>query len=130
MGAVIPSLERLDFRSAAEASLQLAIAANGYLNTQAPWSLMKKEGNRDQVAADLYAVLEAARWVALLLGPLVPELSARMLEQLAQEPLASGPGQTNGSPWLEQLHWGQLAPGAPLPEPAPVMARLELDSPL
>jgi methionyl-tRNA synthetase len=127
---VIPSLEQLDFRSAAEASLQLAIAANGYLNTQAPWSLMKKEGNRDQVAADLYAVLEAARLVALLLGPLVPELSARMLEQLAQEPLASGSGQTNARPWLEQLHWGQLAPGAPLPEPAPVMARLELDSPL
>ena len=127
---VIPSLEVLDFRGAAEASLQLAIAANGFLNTQAPWSLMKKEGNQDQVASDLYAVLEAARLVALLLGPLVPDLSARMLEQLAQEPLCSGSNQTNGTPWLQQLQWGQLAVGSPLPEPAPVMARLELDGPL
>ena len=108
----------------------MAIAANGFLNTQAPWSLMKKEGHTDQVASDLYAVLEAARIVALLLAPLVPELSARMLQQLALEPLGSGPNQTNTTPWLEQLQWGQLAVGSPLPEPAPVMARLELDGPL
>jgi methionyl-tRNA synthetase len=127
---VIPCLESLDFRGAAEASLQLAIAANGFLNTQAPWSLMKQEGNEDQVASDLYAVLEAARLVALLLGPLVPELSARMLQQLALEPLGSGFHQTHTTPWLEQLQWGQLAVGSALPEPAPVMARLELDGPL
>jgi len=127
---VIPCLETLDFRGAAEASLQLAIAANGFLNTQAPWSLMKHEGNQNQVASDLYAVLDAARLVALLLAPLVPELSARMLQQLALEPLESGPHQTHTIPWLEQLQWGQLAVGSALPEPAPVMARLELDGPL
>jgi methionyl-tRNA synthetase len=130
ISSVIPCLESLDFRGAAEASLQLAIAANGFLNTQAPWSLMKQAGNEDQVASDLYAVLEAARLVALLLGPLVPELSARMLQQLALEPLGSGHHQTNTTPWVEQLQWGQLAVGSPLPEPAPVMARLELDGPL
>ena len=130
ISTVLPCLETLDFRGAAEASLHLAIAANGFLNTQAPWSLMKKEGNTDQVASDLYAVLEAARLVALLLGPLVPELSARMLQQLALQPLGSGPDDTNAIPWLEQLQWGQLAVGSPLPEPAPVMARLELDGPL
>ena len=46
------------------------------------------------------------------------------------EPLGSGPNQTNSTPWLEQLRWGLLAVGSPLPEPAPVMARLELDGPL
>jgi len=65
-----------------------------------------------------------------LLGPLVPELSARMLQQLALEPLGSGFHQTHTTPWLEQLQWGQLAVGSALPEPAPVMARLELDGPL
>ena len=47
---------------------------------------MKKEGTREQVADDLYAVLEAARQVALLMAPL-PDLSDRMLAQLGQ-PLA------------------------------------------
>ena len=113
--------ERLDLRAAAEAALQLAITANGFLNDQAPWKLIKQEGQQAQVAADLYAVLEAARQLAVLLAPLVPELSARMLAQLSQgdEPC-----------WPADLRWGLLQPGLGLPEPQPVMARLELDDPL
>jgi methionyl-tRNA synthetase len=113
--------ERLDFRTAAESALQLAIQANGYLNDQAPWKAMKQEGNETAVAADLYAVLEAARLVACLLAPLLPELSARMLAQLAQPETPH---------WPQSLAWGLLEPGTPLPEPQPVMARLELDGPL
>ncbi len=134
---VIEGLERLDFRQAAAAALQLAISANGFLNDQAPWSRMKQEGQRQQVADDLYAVLEAARQVALLLAPILPDLSARMLLQLNQ-PLApsgvvaGGQSGPDGAqvPWQERLTWGSLAAGTPLPEPEPVMARLELDGPL
>jgi methionyl-tRNA synthetase len=113
--------ERLDLRAAAEAALQLAITANGFLNDQAPWKLIKQEGEQAQVAADLYAVLEATRQVAVLLAPLVPDLSARMLAQLSQAGAASWPGS---------LAWGLLPSGLALPEPQPVMARLELDGPL
>jgi len=127
---VIGSLDALDFRSAAEATLQLAISANGFLNDQAPWSLMKQEGTREQVADQLYAVLEAARIVAVLMAPLLPDLSSRMLLQLGQVPLDSGSTGHNPRPWLDQLAWGGLEPGAVLPEPSPVMARLELDAPL
>jgi len=113
--------ERLDLRPAAEAALQLAITANGFLNDQAPWKLIKQEGEQAQVAADLYAVLEATRQVAVLLAPLVPDLSARMLAQLSQAGAAS---------WPDSLAWGLLPSGRALPEPQPVMARLELDGPL
>lgn len=113
--------EQLDFRAAAESALQLAIAANGYLNDQAPWKAMKQEGNEAAVAADLYAVLEAARLVACLLAPLLPELAGRMLSQLAQPETPH---------WPQSLAWGLLESGTPLPEPQPVMARLELDGPL
>jgi len=112
--------QRLDFRAAAEAALGLAVAANGYLNEQAPWSRMKQEGQREQVSSDLYAVLEAARLVAQLLAPLVPLMSDRMLAQLPAAP----------APWPDQLRWGALTVGAPLPEPTPVMARLELEGQL
>ena len=124
----LAALEQLDFRAAAEATLQLAIAANGYLNDQAPWSRMKQGGAEAVVAADLYAVLEAARIVALLLAPLLPDLSHRMLEQLGQAPVDSSTvGQGD---WPQRLGWGGLVSAAPLPEPSPVMARLELDEPL
>ena len=127
---VLTSLEQLDFRSAAEASLQVAIAANGFLNEQAPWSRMKQEGTRPQVGNDLYAVLEAARITAMLMAPLLPDLSERMLVQLGQSvPDCGAHAQPDGS-WLERLEWGVLQSGAPLPEPSPVMARLELSEPL
>jgi methionyl-tRNA synthetase len=91
---------------------------------------MKQEGTQAQVADQLYAVLEAARIVAVLMAPLLPDLSSRMLLQLGQVPLDSGSAGHNPRPWLEQLAWGGLEPGAVLPEPSPVMARLELDAPL
>jgi methionyl-tRNA synthetase len=121
------AMQEIDFRQGAEAVLQLAIQANGYLNEQAPWSLMKRDGTREQVADDLYAVLEAARIVALLLAPLLPELSSRMLQQLGQPPLDStGVSAADQPNWVEQLRWGSLVPATPLPDPVPVMARLEL----
>jgi len=89
---------------------------------------MKQGGAEAVVAADLYAVLEAARIVALLLAPLLPDLSHRMLEQLGQAPVDSSTvGQGD---WPQRLGWGGLVSAAPLPEPSPVMARLELDEPL
>jgi len=130
---VLEGMGRLDFRQAAEAALQLAITANGFLNDQIPWSRIKRDGERQQVADDLYAVLEASRLVALLLAPLLPELSGRMLIQLGQVPLASGSDAPQASPpppWLDQLRWGGLVSGWPLPVPEPVMVRLEPMAPL
>ena len=137
------ALATLDFRGAAEASLQLAISANGYLNDQAPWQRMKHDDQRDQVGSDLYAVLEASRWLAVLLAPIVPDLSSRMLVQLGQQPFSSDRPKESGPPsdqpsdqppgpppWLAAQQWGVLQPGLALPEPEPVMRRLELDSPL
>jgi methionyl-tRNA synthetase len=124
----LAALESLDFRSAAEAILQLAIQANGYLNERAPWSLKKQGDQDDVVAADLYAVLEASRLIAVLLTPLLPGLAGRMQSQLDQSPLSGSTTVAGG--WLPVLRWGMLQPGQHLPVPQPVMQRLELDAPL
>jgi methionyl-tRNA synthetase len=128
----IASLEVFDFRRGAEAILQLAIEANGHLNDRAPWKLIKQEENRDSVAADLYAVLETCRLVAVLLTPLLPDLATRILAQLGLEPIPCGASGNAAipPPWSEPLRWGGLRGGSPLPEPVPVMHRLEPESPL
>ena len=110
------------FQHASESVLQLAIQANGYLNERAPWSLMKQEGNESVVGSDLYAVLECCRIVGLLLNPLVPDLSLRILEQLGQDGMPEN--------WNDSLVWGKLASHQSLPKPNPVMQRLELETPL
>lgn len=126
------AMEALEFRTAAEALLELAAEANGFLSEKAPWKAIKDSERRADVAADLYAVLETCRWLAFLLAPILPDLSGRMLGQLDQArpdailPLAGD----RSSPWLQLRQWGQLQEGMALPEPEPVMQRLELDSPL
>ena len=125
------AMEQLDFRNAAEAVLRLAIEANGFLNEQAPWKQMKLPDQQERVAADLYAVLETCRWIGLLLAPLVPDLSSRLLLQLAQDHVdGSSDAPATPTAWSQALHWGGLISGLPLPEPVPVMQRLELDAPL
>lgn len=138
------AMDDLDFRRAAEAVLGLAETANGFLNEQAPWKRMKEPGQETRVAADLYAVLESCRWIGTLLIPLLPDLSTRMLQQLAcstipcegfwpapttMETAKAAASQANTS-WTQALQWGVLPSPAPLPEPSPVMQRLELLEPL
>jgi len=123
-GRVEAALGDCDFRAAAEAILSLAGDANAFLTERAPWVRHKQSNQRDAVGADLYAVLETSRWVAVLLAPLLPDLSGRMLDQLAQPALLADTG------WTAARHWGKLASDLALPEPTPVLHRLELDSPL
>jgi methionyl-tRNA synthetase len=138
------AMEQRDFRSAAEAVLGLAETANGYLNDQAPWQRMKQPDQEEAVGADLYAVLESCRWIAVLLTPLLPDLSSRMLQQLAcptspcdafwpanthrETAVASATVATEA--WHLARHWGGLPPLSLLPEASPVMQRLELPDPL
>ena len=64
------------------------------------------------------------------MAPLLPDLSERMLVQLGQSgPDCGAHAQPDGF-WLERLELGVLQSGASLPEPSPVMARLELSEPL
>jgi hypothetical protein len=61
-----------------------------------------------------------------------------MLSQLGQPALVSGADSEtgdhaitgSGSNWHPVRQWGLLRSGDPLPEPVPVMQRLELESPL
>ena len=122
VATVRDSMDSLGFKTASEAILQLAIAANGHLNDTAPWSRMKQPGQEQEVGNDLYAVLEATRIVGLLLAPLLPDLSQRILAQLGHS--------LDQQRWLDQLHWGGLESGAALPKPSPVMQRLELEGDL
>ena len=122
VNSVVESMAGLGFKSASEAILQLAISANGHLNDTAPWSRMKQPGQEVAVGDDLYAVLEATRIVGLLLAPLLPDLSDRILAQLGHA--------LNEDAWLAELSWGGLASGAHLPQPTPVMQRHELEGEL
>jgi methionyl-tRNA synthetase len=124
--------------------LGLAETANGFLNERAPWTRMKQPGQEASVGADLYAVLESCRWIGVLLTPLLPDLSSRMLRQLdcptiacealwpatSEQSAARAAAAAANAAWQESRRWGGLPGETPLPEAAPVMQRLELLDPL
>jgi methionyl-tRNA synthetase len=58
--------------------------ANVLLEETTPWTTIKKGSDEEKAAAaaTLVAALEAARVTAVLLAPVTPDLSCRLLRQL------------------------------------------------
>ena len=58
--------------------MALVRGANGFVQTMEPWNL-KKKGETDQLQATIAVAMEVARVVGVLLQPIVPSFSERML---------------------------------------------------
>jgi len=105
---------------AANEVLSLAINTNLYLNDNQPWLLIKEKDNLPLVKEIIYNVLESTRIIGLLLLPLLPELSIKINEQLGsifREEIS----------WKKQLNWGLLVSNSSLPNPTPIINKLEYE---
>lgn len=92
--------------------------ANKLIEVTQPFKLIKTD--EQAVARVLYALLEAIRWYAWFLYPVMPDTARKMFAALgidADAELARG--------WDAALVWGGLVPGSVLPEPSPLFPRLE-----
>ncbi len=78
---VAPLMDRLEFHSALAEIFKASSATNAYIDATAPWKLAK-EGKVDELAGVLGNSAEALRILALLLSPVVPGFSDRILAQL------------------------------------------------
>lgn len=58
--------------------MALVRGANGLFQTMEPWRL-KKEGQTEKLNACMAATMETARIVGILLQPIVPSFSERLL---------------------------------------------------
>ena len=81
--------------------LYFATNVNLYLNKKEPWTLIKDENNINEVKLIIYNVLEATRIIGVLLKPLLPEFSIKILNQLGENDIDS-------RNWEESLKWGLL----------------------
>ncbi|OIR00321.1 methionine--tRNA ligase [mine drainage metagenome] len=105
------SFDRQAFHEGLEAVWSVVRAANVYIDRQAPWALKKTDPAR--MGTVLYVVAEVIRQVALLLQPVMPGSTARMLDQLAVAETAR-----------DFTAYGQhLAAGTALPKPEGVFPR-------
>ena len=71
---------------------ELVGAANRYVDQTAPWALAK-QGETERLGTVAYTVLEALRWLSVMIAPFMPSKSAGLRRQLGLTPLAAGDGR-------------------------------------
>ncbi len=111
-------LPELEFHKALMRLWELIGEINRYIVVNEPWTLFKNQ-DYDRLNVVLYTILEALRWVAVLLLPIMPASAPKMLAQLGLPP-ADANSQT-----LPRLTWGQLPAGIKLTRAEPLFPRLE-----
>ncbi len=77
--------------------------ANKVIDSMAPWELAKDPEKAELLDSLLYVLLEFLRLVGVMLSPVIPEASSRMISALGRDPV-----QEMSSDGLE---WGRLLPG-------------------
>ncbi|HZA14254.1 MAG TPA: methionine--tRNA ligase, partial [Myxococcaceae bacterium] len=109
------SFERFDFRAAMKAIVEIGQSANQFLQSRAPWALVKKDPEAARTI--LSDAAEVVYLLAGLLEPVVPRLSKKLFEQLAAPALTYGKIANARYPLLER--------GRTIGTPAPLIARIE-----
>ncbi|MEO6295007.1 MAG: methionine--tRNA ligase [Candidatus Limnocylindria bacterium] len=105
--------------------MELAGAANGYAESQAPWSL-NKAGQAERLGQVLAVMAEACRILGHLLAPVAPEGARRIHEQLGVPRPYDDRG--TGGPGMDMLlAWGTGPDDWRTGSAAPIFPRIELE---
>lgn len=67
---------------AVEAVMNLAKRCNKYIDETTPWALAKNEDDKARLGTVLYNLLEAIRFIAVLIEPFMPDTHKAILEQM------------------------------------------------
>jgi methionyl-tRNA synthetase len=107
------AFEAYQVHLALEAVRELVAKANALVELKAPWKLAKEPASAELLDGVLYALTETCRILALLVSPIIPASSTKMLAQLKAEN-------------VNRLAWGELTTGHQIGSPSPVFPRIEL----
>ena len=103
------------FNVALERVWGLVAASNKYIDEQAPWKLRKTDPDRMHTV--LYTLLETIRCIGILLQPIIPGSSEKILNQLAVDTSKRSFAALNSNDGLET--------GTSLQKPNPIFPRFE-----
>ena len=112
----------LEFHRALNEIWKLVRQTNLFLEQMAPWSLAKKEREKDKLATVLYTAAEALRHIARYLYPFMPNAAETIYHQLGLGPLPSD-ALTDGS--MSERWAGNLPIGSPINKARSLFPRIE-----
>ena len=79
----IANMDGYRIADAIDCVIEMLSRANKYIDETTPWTLAKDESQKDRLAIVLYNLLEAIRWGATMLYPIIPETAEEILEKLS-----------------------------------------------
>ncbi len=79
----VAKMEGVELHNAMAAVWQLISGLNKYIDTMAPWVLAKED--QERLATVLYHLMESLRFVGVMIQPVMPETSAKILSVLGIE---------------------------------------------
>lgn len=80
---------------AVSAVMELAKRCNKYIDETTPWLLAKDDSRHGYLSTVLYNLLEAIRVIAVLLSPIIPESSDKILAELGTDCTSTVFGEVN-----------------------------------
>lgn len=95
--------------------LGIAKRANKYIDETAPWALAKDEAQKERLGTVLYNLLEAIRYLAVMIKPFMPDTSDKIFAQT----------NMNGNSYDELQNFGVLEAGIKVGEATPLFARVD-----
>ncbi|MBR1704603.1 MAG: methionine--tRNA ligase [Clostridia bacterium] len=100
---------------AVDAVLAIAKRANKYIDETEPWVLAKDPEKQARLGTVLYNLLEAIRFLAILLSPFTPETTEAIFAQT----------NMNGKDYDSLSSFGALEPGRKVGKAEPLFARID-----
>ena len=76
------NMDKFRVADAIEDVFALARRSNKYIDETTPWVLAKDENSKDALNAVMYNLIEAIRFIGILLKPFMPETSEKILQQI------------------------------------------------
>ncbi len=112
-GTIGEEIEAVHLRAALAAAMNIAQQTNRYLDEREPWAAVKTD--RDSAADTLYTAVNVVSGLATLLQPFLPFTSPQAWA------FAGNEGEIEAAGWQRS----GIAAGTPLPEPAPLVKKLD-----
>ena len=78
---VASKMEEYKVADALEEIISLARRSNKYIDETEPWALAKDESNADRLQTVLFNLLEAIRFIGVLIAPFMPETAEKIIAQ-------------------------------------------------
>jgi len=112
------SLEGCDPASALEGIWRFVGRCNKYVDETAPWTLAKKEDQKERLDTVLYTFVECIRIMAILTAPFMPGLPTRICSLLGNDEKLIR--------WEEADQWGIIDSGIQVQKGEPLFPRIDV----